>query len=53
MKRSIKILLVLVAALALLLGSFAVGARGRRAETMFGGAVLIKNETVIGDARTR
>ncbi|MBQ4429391.1 MAG: hypothetical protein II871_06420 [Clostridia bacterium] len=45
MKRSAKIFIVFIAALAILFCSIAIGARGRRAEAMFGGAVLIHNET--------
>ena len=45
MKRSAKILIFFIAALAILFCSIAIGTRGRRAEAMFGGAVLIRNET--------
>lgn len=50
MKRCVRILLVIFALAAIIVGSLAIGSNDRRAEAMFGGAVLIMNETVRCDA---
>ncbi|MBR5948651.1 MAG: hypothetical protein IKZ82_08430 [Clostridia bacterium] len=45
MKRSVKIILVAIALLAILFSGLKLSSSGRRAEAMFGGAVLILRET--------
>lgn len=44
MKRSMVMVIAFIAALAVLIGSVALGSKGRRAEAMGGGAVLVLQE---------
>lgn len=44
MNKSVKLLIVAIAAIAILVGSVFLGAKGRRAEAMYSGAVLVMSE---------
>ncbi|MBR3298996.1 MAG: hypothetical protein IKI64_07300 [Clostridia bacterium] len=46
MKRSMIMVIAFIAALTVLFGSIALGSKGRRAEAMGGGAVLVLKEKV-------